>query len=115
MNLGSICKTLEIYVDPFSELNIELGTLAYPYRSFKAAASEIVNHYSHSEAEITLYIKDGYIELTTFYFLNITSIKITNHPDYQLMNRKASVVLTKTAQLGISLKGSFPPSQKYKY
>ncbi|CAI2368076.1 unnamed protein product [Moneuplotes crassus] len=107
MNIGKICKTLKIYVDPESQKLIELGTYEYPYRTFKSAASEILNHYSNTEAEVEIYMKDGYIEMDNFYFINMTSVKITAHPDYELLNKRAQISFNSRTQPGISKKARF--------
>ncbi|CAI2361915.1 unnamed protein product [Moneuplotes crassus] len=107
MNIGKICKTLNIYIDPDSREPIELGTLKYPYRTFKSAASEILNHYSNTQAEVTIYVKDGYIETDTFYFMNMTNVKITAHPEYKIMNKRAQISFTSQPQHGISKKARF--------
>lgn len=104
ISFNSVCKTFDIYVDPFSVQEIELGTLQYPYRTFRAAASEILNYYSHSEHEVSIFMKDGYIEMDTFYFINLTSVKIAAHPDYELIGKRAQIVFTSQTQPGISEK-----------
>lgn len=105
--LGKICKKLDIFVDPGSEQVIELGTEAFPYRTFKAAASEILNFYSHSEYSVRVYVKDGYVEMDTFYFVNLTSVSILRHPEYESYNKRAQILVTKEPQSGISKKALF--------
>ncbi|CAI2363468.1 unnamed protein product [Moneuplotes crassus] len=107
MNIDKICRTLSIYIDPGSQKLLELGTLEFPYRTFKSAASEIINHYSNTNLEVKLFIKDGFIEMDTFYFINMTRIIITAHPDYQLSYRRAQISFTSQHQHGISKKASF--------
>ncbi|CAI2360414.1 unnamed protein product [Moneuplotes crassus] len=107
MNIGRICRTLEFYVDPEGDRIIELGTFEYPYRTFKSVASEILNHYSNTKAEVEIFIKDGYIEMDTLYFINMTNVKITTHPDYQLLNKRAQISFTSKAQHEISKKARF--------
>ncbi|CAI2369157.1 unnamed protein product [Moneuplotes crassus] len=107
MNIGRICRTLKFYVDPEVDSIIELGTFKYPYRTFKSVASEILNHYSNTKAEVEIFLKDGYIEMDMLYFINMTSVKITTHPDYQLLNKRAQISFTSKAQHEISKKARF--------
>lgn len=104
---GQICRNPDIYVDPFSSQELELGTLEYPFRTFKAASSEILNHYSHSEVDISIFVKDGYIQLETFYFLNMSSVSIHRHPEYLAADRRAYLIFDRNIQAGISAKARF--------
>lgn len=104
LTLGSVCKSQKIYVDPESEEQIEFGTLKYPYRTMKSAASEILNFYSHSEGEVEVYIKDVSLELDTFYVLNMTSVFILSHPEYLERRKNANLLGTKQALTGVSKK-----------
>jgi len=49
---------------------------------------------SHSETDISIYIKDVYVEDQTLYAINISSVRISTHPDYIEMKRRA--ILTPT-------------------
>ncbi|CAI2374798.1 unnamed protein product [Moneuplotes crassus] len=80
-NFG-IMSTIEYYVDICSSQPIELGTLRYPYRSFKAVSYEILSFYSNSDISVTIYTKDGYIEDDTNIYINMSSVQIVPHPDY---------------------------------
>ena len=54
-SLSKIWRSLEYYVNPQSSEMVELGTITYPYRSFRAVASEILNNFSHQNVNITIY------------------------------------------------------------
>ncbi|CAI2377172.1 unnamed protein product [Moneuplotes crassus] len=106
ISIGRSCRSNAIYVDPMSDKAVEFGTLEHPYRTMKAAASEILNHYSHSGLNITVYIKDCYLEIDTFYVMNMTSLNLINHPDYQIMNRRAKIIASNKYLEGISERSS---------
>ncbi|CAI2377304.1 unnamed protein product [Moneuplotes crassus] len=82
-SLKTICRTLDYYVDPFSSKSIELGTEDFPYRSFTTLSSELVNLYSNSDYNISIYSNDAYIEHGGFVIINMTSITIAPIPRYQ--------------------------------
>ena len=94
LNLPSIWRGYDYYVDPFSEEVVELGTKAFPYKSLRPVISEIINFFSHSEANINIYTKDIYVEDDTAFFLNISSVSLYSHPDYTLMNKRARIVVS---------------------
>ncbi|CAI2378011.1 unnamed protein product [Moneuplotes crassus] len=106
ITMGRVCRSNSIYVDPESDKAVEFGTLEYPYRTMQAATSEILNHYSHSDSNITIYTKDCYLKIDTFYVMNMTSLSIINHPDYQLMQRNAKIQISTFSQAGISSKST---------
>ena len=89
--INAVCRSLELYVDPQSTEVMEFGTKQYPYRYFKYASSEILNQFSHKDAEITVYLKEGtdvYIKEGDTFFLNITKVTVISYsnsvdsPDY---------------------------------
>ncbi|CAI2366899.1 unnamed protein product [Moneuplotes crassus] len=104
ISFSSVCRDFEYYVDPTSTEVIELGTKQYPYRSLKSVTSEILNHLSHHQKEIIIYSKDAYLQDRTMFFVNITNVKITTHPEYISWSRKAILTLTEYEQIGISKK-----------
>ena len=107
ISVGSACRDMEYFVDPESEEMVELGTLEYPYRTMKSVASEILNHLSHHQVEVTVYVKDVYLQDRSLYFVNMTNVKITSHPEYVSSNRKAVITATEFVQSGISKKARF--------
>ena len=66
-------------MDPFSDKSIELGTLEYPYRSFKSVNFEIITYFSHTDKDIIIYTKNSYIEDGYSKFLNLSSVSIMKH------------------------------------
>ena len=97
-------------MDPLSTEVLELGTREYPYRTMKSVSSEVLTFFSHQQVEITIYVKDVYLEdisHTTFYAVNMTEISFKSHPDYTELNRRAVVTLTELSQPGISQKARF--------
>ncbi|CAI2370495.1 unnamed protein product [Moneuplotes crassus] len=104
ISFPSVCRDFEYYVDPTSTEIIELGTQKYPYRTLKSVTSEILNHLSHKQVEVTIYTKDVYLEDKTMLFINITNIKITTHPDFIPCGRKARLTLTEFIQPTLSSK-----------
>ncbi|CAI2380707.1 unnamed protein product [Moneuplotes crassus] len=80
--LPSICRTLDYFIDPFSSRNIELGTQSFPYRSFTALASEIINIHSNSNVNINIFTSDAYIKDDVLKLINITNVTISQFPDY---------------------------------
>jgi len=75
-HISEYCRSLEYYVDPFSEEILELGTYEYPYRTMSAIISELVNFHSNSNRNISIFIKDVYVEDQTMHIINITSVRI---------------------------------------
>jgi hypothetical protein len=89
---------------------IELGTKAYPYRSFRAVSSEILNQFSYLQVNITIYLKEGikvYVEDDVSYFLNMESVSITSYSDTSPTPGKALLVPTSIGQYGISERAAF--------
>jgi hypothetical protein len=89
---------------------IELGTKEYPYRSFRAVSSEILNQFSHQDLNVTIYLKGGtkvYIEDDTTYFINISKVTITSYSDNPLSLERALIVPTAIPQHGVSERAAF--------
>ena len=97
-NIPSFWRDYNYYVDPLSNESVELGTLKYPYRSFKSVAIEIINFFSHSETNISIYIKDVYFKDDITKFINISSVTIKSHPDYTDFDRRAVLSPTEVPQ-----------------
>jgi hypothetical protein len=109
-NVGKIWRSLNFYVDPTSGKMLELGTKEYPYRSFKAVSSEILNQYSYLQINITIYLKEGikiYIEDDTTYFVNLHSVTMTSYSDTSSTPGRALLVPTAIRQHGISKRAAF--------
>lgn len=89
---------------------LELGTKSYPYRSFKAVSSEILNQYSYMNINITVKVRENttlYIEDDTTYFLNLGSVTITSYSDSSLSPEKALIIPTTISQIGVSERAAF--------
>jgi len=73
----------------------------------KAVTSEIFNHVSHNDVNVTIYTKDVYIQDKTLNFVNMSSVMITSHPDLSEDNKQATIIATEFEQFGISQKARF--------
>ncbi|CAI2373151.1 unnamed protein product [Moneuplotes crassus] len=114
LNLQSVCRnygvdntSLQYYVDPQSKQPIELGTLEFPYRSFKSVNFEIAKFFSHSNISVIIYTKDAYIEDGTNRYLNLTSVSIVAHPAYDYLTYQPILIPTAVHQPFISEKPLF--------
>ena len=107
LNLPSIWRGFDYYVDPFSDELIELGTLLYPYKSMRAVITEVINFFSHTDSNITIYTKDVYLEDDTAKFINLTSVNFKSHPKYIVNKRRASLIPTKNSLNCFSEKSLF--------
>jgi hypothetical protein len=106
-NLPRICRSLEYYVDPDSENSIELGTKQFPYRAFKSISSEILNQFSYSDVNITIYLKEGtkvYVQDDTTFFMSMTFVTMTSYSDNSDTPDRALIIPTAIEQQGISKK-----------
>ena len=106
-SLDKVCKVPEIYVDPLSTKEIELGTQEYPFRTMKSAAAEILNLWSNSDYNVSVLFKDVYLMKQNFYFVNTESITFKSHPDYTSIGRRAVLNGTYIDQPGIHSKTLF--------
>ena len=87
-SLSKIWRALKYYVNPLSSEMVELGTAAYPYRSFRAISSDILNNFSHQNVNVLVYLKEYtevHISDLSNYFLNISSIKITSYSENSIL------------------------------
>ncbi|CAI2362983.1 unnamed protein product [Moneuplotes crassus] len=105
LNLPPYCKpfgvdgvSMEYYIDPQSSQPLELGTLEYPYRSFKAANLEITSFFSHSIAAITIFTKSAYLQDNTNYYINMTAVGILPHPQLVLLGQVPTLIPTAVKQ-----------------
>ncbi|CAI2370232.1 unnamed protein product [Moneuplotes crassus] len=104
LSVPSACRTPDYYVDPLSTEILELGTREHPYRTMKAVSSEILTFLSHREVNVTINVKDVYLEDYTLFALNMTGLTIKSHPGYTEASRKALIIPTEFTQVGISKK-----------
>jgi len=76
----------------------------------RSAFSEIVNQFSNSNANVYVYIKagtDNYIEDSTAFILNITSVTVTTYTDNSTTAVSATVTGTKLIQPHVNTKAQF--------
>lgn len=105
--LTAFCRGYDYYVDPLSNETLELGTREYPYRSLKSVNYEILSIFSHSENSITIHTKDAYLEEETAKYFNMTSVKITSHPEVLAYDTRSILIPTYESQPGIMEKALF--------
>jgi hypothetical protein len=86
---------------------LELGTLEYPYRTMKSATSEILNLFSNTNLEATIYTYSSYIEDGMNVFINMTNISFKSHPDVTTNGRRSILTFTQIAQHDISERALF--------
>lgn len=104
LSIEKVCRIysdtgeIEYYVDPQSTQPLELGTYEYPYRSLKSANFEILNFFSHSDISVVIYITDAYVEDDTNVYINMTSVKVTAHPDYTSIFKTPMLIPTSITQ-----------------
>ena len=108
--VDTFCRSLNYYVDPSSSEIMELGTKQYPYRTISPVFSELTNHFSHTETEATIYVKEGtllYIEDSKAVVLNMTKVTVTTYSDSGSDAGSANIMTTDSAITPISEKAAF--------
>jgi hypothetical protein len=89
---------------------IELGTKEYPYRNFRAVSSEVLNHFSYKNLNITIYLKGGtkvYLEDDTTYFINIQNVTVMTYYHNSLLPVRALIVPTTITQHKVNARAAF--------
>jgi len=89
---------------------MELGTQRYPYRNVRSATSEILNHYSFTDVNINIYLKENarvYVEEDKAYFFRMNTVIVTSYSDTSGDPGRALIVETSIAQPSMSAKASF--------
>ncbi|CAI2368933.1 unnamed protein product [Moneuplotes crassus] len=89
---------IEYYIDIYSEQPLELGTLEYPYRSFKAVSYEILTFYSHTSISVVIYTKDAYLQDDTNIYVNMTSVTVLPHPKWKNVLNPPVLIPTQVPQ-----------------
>ena len=102
-----ICRHFNYYVDPESTEIIELGTKAYPFKNIALPFVEILNYFSHSDKNITVFVKEytnNMLLWESSYIVNITMVTVETYtesknviPSYATLTIKESGV-TKLTQ-----------------
>ena len=98
-SLSAVWRSQSIYINPQSSSIIEFGTMKYPYKNSINAFSEIINQYSHSNYNISVYIKENTQLMITkdiSYFINITSVSISSYSNSLSTPNSATIILTET-------------------
>jgi hypothetical protein len=93
------CIPLDIYVDPGSAKIIELGTKLYPFKSLMLAFVEILNFHSHTDRNITVYVKESttlYANQDSLYSINLDSVIIQTYSSGLTNARSSSIIFTDT-------------------
>ena len=107
---GIICREPNFYIDPSSSQIVELGTKAYPYKTFRAMASDLLNNFSHKNLNININVKENtqlYLYDNTNFVMNITSVKLTSYSDTSLSAGRATLVPTQISLPTTNLRTTF--------
>ena len=108
--IGTICREPNFYIDPSSSQIVELGTKPYPYKTFRAMASDLLNNFSHKNLNININVKENvqlYLSDNTNFVMNITSVKLTSYSDNSLSVGRATLVPTQISLPATSLRTTF--------
>ena len=109
-SVSSIWRGTSMYIDPNSSQLIELGTQSYPYKSSRAAFSELLNFHSHRNVSMSIYFKENseiYIEDDVNFILNITSVTISSYSDTSSTPSSTTLIPTQITQPTTSKKVAF--------
>ena len=80
---------------------LELGTILYPYRSFRSIASEILTQHSSTDSNINIYLKENtrvYIEDGTLYIVSVGSVSISSYSETSSTPGNVLIVPTAISQ-----------------
>jgi hypothetical protein len=78
-------------------------------------SAELTSFMVHQEVNVTMYLKDVYVQDDSLYIVNITQLNIRSHPDYSEADRRAVVIPTEFEQPGISQKARFHVLQSIQF
>ena len=110
LELESVWRSLNYYVDPSSEKLMELGTQEFPFRTIFTAFIEIMGQFSNSDSEITIYIRENttvYIEDSSVFLLDLGLLTIDTYADSSTENNMATIVTTDSSTTKLSPKSAF--------
>ena len=82
------------YIDPSSLKSIELGTLKYPFKKIGLSTMEVLNFISHSNKNVTIYIKEGsVISMTNLrnFYIDIPYFTITTYSSTENTPLRATI------------------------
>ena len=90
----------EYYIDSNSLQNIELGTQKYPFKKVGLSTMEILNYFSHTNYNITIYIKENTsVTLTNLrnFYLDIPNLEYKTYSDTGYAAKSASITIIDTS------------------
>ena len=90
----------EYYIDSNSLQNIELGTQKYPFKKVGLSTMEILNYFSHTNYNITIYIKENTsVTLTNLrnFYLDIPNLEYKTYSDTGYAAKNASITIIDTS------------------
>ena len=79
-----VCRHFNYYVNPESTKIIELGTKAHPFKNIALPFVEILNYLSHSDRNITIFVKENTNNLLLWesnYIINITMVTVETYTE----------------------------------
>ena len=109
-NIAEFWRSLDYFIDPSSTKILELGTQMYPFRSLYPAFFEIMKFHSHTQREVTVFIKEGTentVEDSTIYVINLKLVTINTYSDLLIPGGVATIITTDVPQVEINPKAAF--------
>ena len=79
-----VCRHFNYYVNPESTEIIELGTKAHPFKNIALPFVEILNYFSHSDRNLTVFVKEKTNNLLMWksnYIINITMVTVESYAE----------------------------------
>ena len=79
-----VCRHFNYYVNPESTKIIELGTKAHPFKNIALPFVEILNYFSHSDRNLTVFVKEKTNNLLMWrsnYIINITMVTVESYAE----------------------------------
>ena len=92
-----IWRDTTYYIDPSSLKSIELGTLKYPFKKIGLSTMEVLNFISHSNKNVTIYIKEGsVISMTNLrnFYIDFPNMVITTYSSTENTPSRASIQIS---------------------
>ena len=89
---------------------MELGTKDFPFRTIFPAFAEIMEVFSNSNSEITIYIKENttvYIEDSSVFLIDIGLLIIDTYSDFETSGPIATIVTKDSSIIKMSEKSAF--------
>ena len=92
-----IWRDTTYYIDSNSLKSIELGTLKYPFKKIGLSTMEVLNFISHSNKNVTIYIKEGsVISMTNLrnFYIDFPNMVITTYSGTENTPLRASIQIS---------------------